>query len=144
MCGSSDNCTDGSFFPDTPQTDVLHQVHVDIASTNSRLRDRLAKVKVTRNSKVTKAPEVMSNDYEPMAKEFEDQIVKEFEEQIANKSADVAKEFEEQAARDNMMTKLQEKPEPLKLNENWAELPERYKVGENAQHLEEHLQHIFV
>jgi len=24
MCDSSDNCTDGSFFPVTPQTDGLH------------------------------------------------------------------------------------------------------------------------
>ena len=64
MCDSSDNWTDGSFFPVTPQTDGPLVVHVDIASNNSRLRDRLAEVKVSRNSTVNKAPAVMTNDYD--------------------------------------------------------------------------------
>ena len=126
-CYSSDNCTDGSFFPLTPQTDALHQVHVDIASNNSRLRDRTAKAKVRQNSKVTKAPAVTLNDYEQIEKESEDQIAKEFEEQIANKFVDVAKEFEEQAARGDMEGKVLEQQGRVKLNENLPEIPEGYK-----------------
>jgi hypothetical protein len=105
MCDNSDNCTDGSFFPVKPPTDGLHLVHVDNASSNIRLRDRLAEVKVSRNSKVTKAPAVMSNNYDQIEKDTEDKIAKEFEEQTANKFVDLTKEFEEQAARDDMMSK---------------------------------------
>jgi hypothetical protein len=101
MGDSSDNCTDGSFFPVTPQTDGPLVVHVDIASNNSRLRDRLAEVKASGNLPVTKAPAVMPNDY--------DQIAKEFEEQTVNKFADkIAKEFQNQTAGDDVWRKVLE------------------------------------
>jgi hypothetical protein len=101
MCDSSDNCTDGSFFPVTPQTGGPLVVHVDIASNNSQLRDRLAEVKTSGNSPVTKAPAVMPNEYH--------QIGKEFEEQTVNKFADkVAKEFQNQTAGHNVWRKILE------------------------------------
>jgi hypothetical protein len=101
MCGSSDNCTVSSSFTVTPQTEGLHPVHVDIASNNSRLRDRLAEVKTSGNSPVTKAPAVTLNDY--------DQIAREFEEQTVNKFADkIAKEFQDQTAGDDVRMKVLE------------------------------------
>ena len=106
MCEGSDNCTEDSYFPATPQTHGPHSAHVDIASEIRRLRDRLADVKAHRNSPVTMAPAVMPNDYDQIAKEFEDQIAKEFEEQTAKKFADkIAKEFQEQTARDDTRSK---------------------------------------
>jgi hypothetical protein len=96
---STDNCTDGSFFPVTPQTDGPLVVHVDIASNNSRVRDQLAEVKVSGNSTVTKASAVMPNDY--------DEIAKEFEEQTVNKFADkIGKEFLNQTAGDDVWRKV--------------------------------------
>jgi hypothetical protein len=44
----------------------------------------------------------------------------------------IAKEFEEQIARDDMMSKLLGHPEPLKVIENPPEIPEEHKVGASA------------
>jgi hypothetical protein len=66
----------------------------------------------------------MSNDYKQIEKESVDLI---------------AKEFEEQTARDDMMGKLLEQQEPLKLIENPPEIPEGHKVGASSLHWEEHL-----
>ena len=122
MCDNSDNCTDGSSFTVTPQTYGPQPVHVDMASNNSRLTDRLAEVKACGNSPVTKAPAVMPNDYDQIAEEFVDLK---------------AKEFEEKIARDDMMSKVLEKPEPLKLIENPTEIPEGHKVGASSLNWEE-------
>ena len=101
MCDNSDNCTDGSSFTVTPQTYGPQPVHVDMASNNSRLTDRLAEVKASGNSPVTNAPAVMPNDY--------DQIAREFEEQTVNKFADkIAKEFQDQTAGDDVRMKVLE------------------------------------